>query len=152
MTLRILPPFVTSRSPLSAVPAWKTSAPACSASSIPSIGDPDVVAGRVVAGREDDGDRGIIRDLEIDAGEIACRRCGERPEQVAVEAREQRLRLGIAETAVELEHARPVVGEHQPGEEDADEGNAASGELLEHGPVDRVQDLLDLRRAEAGHR
>ena len=62
------------------------------------------------------------------------------------------MRLGIPETAVELEHPWPVVGEHQPGEEDADEGNAARGELLEDRAMDCVQDLLDLRRTEAGHR
>ncbi len=33
-------PFVTTRSPYSAVPAWKTSTPAASASSMPSIGEP----------------------------------------------------------------------------------------------------------------
>ena len=41
------------------------------------------------------------------------------------------LRLGIAEPAVELEHPRPVGGEHQPGVEAADERRAALGQLLD---------------------
>ena len=76
---------------------------------------------------------------------------GERLEEVALEARQDRLRLRVAETAVELEHARSVLGEHQAGVEEAGERRAALRELCEHGTVDRVDELVDLspRRAAA---
>ena len=49
----------------------------------------------------------------------------ERRGEVALEARHDHLRLRVAEAAVELEHARAVGGQHQAGEEDADERRAA---------------------------
>ena len=55
------------------------------------------------------------------ARELTGRRSGERGEQIAVEEREHRLRLGVAESAVELEHARAVLREHQAREEKPDE-------------------------------
>ena len=52
--------------------------------------------------------------------------------EVAVEQRQHRLRLGIAEAAVELEQPRAVGGEHQPGVEHADVRRAGGGEVVEH--------------------
>ena len=56
---------------------------------------------------------------QVDAFELAGRCRRERAEQVAFDPRQDRLRLRVAEAAVELEHARAVVGEHQPGVEQA---------------------------------
>ena len=151
VTPRIRPPFVTSRSPCSAVPAWKTRAPAASARSRPVIGVPCPRAG--VSGRsDDDGDRGAGLVRECDARQLADCGRGERLGEVAIEQREHRLRLRVAEAAVELEDARPVLRQHEPGVEETDEGAAASGELLEHRTVDRVDELTDLGLAEPGHR
>src|SRR4029077_19062982 len=72
----------------------------------------NVAAGRVCAGRKDDGDRGGVRDLEVDAGEVAGRCAHERSEEIAVDTRQERLRLGIPEPAVELEYTWAVVREH----------------------------------------
>src|SRR3972149_6582980 len=51
---------------------------------------------------------------------VAGRRGREEIEQVALEPRHDRLRLRIAEAAVELEDARPARGQHQAGIEGAD--------------------------------
>ena len=53
------------------------------------------------------------------AAEIAARGRGEQREQIGLEQRENRLRLRIAEAAVELEHPRAVRGEHEPRVEQA---------------------------------
>ena len=71
-------------------------------------------------------------------------------QQIALEARQERLRLGIAETAVELDHAQPVLRPHQPRVEEALERRAAARELAEHRQVDGLDDLLGLARR--GHR
>ena len=63
-------------------------------------------------------------------------------EQVAFDARHQHLRLRVAEPRVELEHLRAVRGHHQPGEEAADERRAAAGELVDHGLVDPLDELV----------
>ena len=54
---------------------------------------------------------------------VRCAR--ERAEQVAFDPRQDRLRLRVAEAAVELEHARAIVGEHQAGVEQARERRAS---------------------------
>src|SRR5438046_2590796 len=61
---------------------------------------------------------------------------------------EDRLRLRIAEAAVELEHLGPVVGEHEPGVERPDERSAAARELGQDGAVHGVDDLVGVD----GHR
>ena len=119
--------------------------PSASASSMPVDRRARVARGRVVARREHDGDRGLVGGRER-------RRPRGRPPRPPRARRggrprargQDRLRLRVAEAAVELEHARPVVGQHQPGEEDADERRAAPRELLEHRPVDRLDELGDL--------
>ncbi len=68
----------------------------------------------------------------------------ERAQQVALDERQDRLRLRIAETAVVLEHARPVGREHEAGEEGADERRATQCELVQH--------RLDARLEQAGER
>ncbi len=69
-----------------------------------------------------------------------------------LEPRQQRLGLRIAEAAVELEHARPVRGQHQPGEERADEGRPPPLELGEHRPADRLHEPGHLVVGEPRHR
>ena len=119
VTARIRPPFVTSRSPCRAVPAWNTSAPA----DLGLLDARDLAAAiavrRIVARREHDRHRGRRRDRKRVTGEIASRRRGEHGQEIRLEQRQQRLRLGIAEPAVELEHPRPVRGQHQAGVEQA---------------------------------
>src|SRR3972149_11560327 len=82
--------------------------------------DPDLARLRVAPRGEDDrpGARGRDRDLE--AREVAGRRGREELEQVALEPRHDRLRLRVAEAAVELEHGAPARGQHQAGIEGAD--------------------------------
>ena len=47
---------------------------------------------------------------------------------------------------------RAVVGQHQPRVEEALEGGAAGGQLAEHRPVDRLDELLRLPRRPGRHR
>src|SRR6185436_15284292 len=112
----------------------------------------DIVAGGIFPAREHDGDGGSVRNCEVGARQIARRRGGEDLEKVSFEARQERLRLGIAEPTVELEHPWPIGRDHEPCEEDADKRRATLGELGEHRSVDRVEQLLDLCRAEPGDR
>ena len=111
-----------------------------------------VTALGIVGGRDHDGHRRARRSFQRDAGEIACRRSGERPEQVTVDERKDRLRLGISEAAVVLEHFRPVGGHHQPGEEQPGERCSASSKLLENGCADALDELVELIRSEVAVR
>src|SRR5438105_2795253 len=103
---------------------------------------PRVALRGIARSGEDDGDGGLVRSVQRPSAEVALSRGGEHAEQVVLEQRDDRLRLGIAEAAVELQHPRPVVGEHQAGVEDADERRPALRELVEHRPVDALDDLL----------
>ena len=119
------------------------------------FGDPvdrgaDVVARGILPASEHDGDGGSVCDRDVGARQIARGRGGDDLEKVSLEARQERLRLGIAEPAVELEHPWPVGRDHEPCEEDADKRRATLGELGEHRAVDRVEQLLDLCRADPG--
>ena len=62
---------------------------------------------RVPLRRQNHGDRSAPRRVELNTGDIAARRRGERFEEIAVEQRDDGLRLGIAEPAVELETRAP---------------------------------------------
>ena len=103
-----------------------------------------VAALRIVGRGDDDGDGRLVAHCDAGSGEVAVGGRSQNREQVAVEPRHQNLGLGVAEARVELEHARAVLGEHQPGEEAADERRAPPGELSEHG-LDRP-----VRRERAG--
>ena len=138
------PPLVTSRPPSSAVPAWKTSAPLASASLDALDRRPAVTRRRVVARGQHDGDRRSLDTSERDSRQRPLGRAGEYGEEVAVDERHDRLRLRVAEAAVVLEHAGPLVREHQPGEQRPDERRSPARELRKDrpdGPVD------DRRRA-----
>ena len=95
----------------------------------------------VAVGGEDDrhGCAGSVAQLR--ATEIPARGSGERLEQVALEQREDRLGLGIAEPAVELEHLRAFGGQHEPGVEQPDERRATALELREDGSVNARHEL-----------
>src|SRR4051794_17349559 len=86
-----------------------------------------VAALRVFAAREDDGDGGALRELR--RGQVA----GEQRQQVGVEPRQHRLRLGIAEAAVELDHLDPGLGADEAGVEAPLERRAALRELAQPG-------------------
>ena len=109
VTSRMRPPFVTSAAVASAVPAWKTSAPAASASVDARRSACRCRRARVVAGREHDRDRRRVRTPRARRRASSPRAAAaSAAEQVALEPRQDRLRLGIAEAAVELEHPRAV--------------------------------------------
>ena len=61
------------------------------------------------------------------------------------QARQDRLRLGIAQADVELEQPRPLRGQHQPGVEEAAQGCPARGHQCQHRPVHRVEDGQRIR-------
>ena len=130
VTLSTRPPALGPLPSRRAVPAWKTSAPSASASSMPRISTPDSARVRVAARGEHDGHRARPATRSTSApSEIAGRRRGEGLEQVALETRQDDLGLGVAEAAVELEHPRPVLRQHQAGVEEPDEGRPPPREL-----------------------
>ena len=61
------------------------------------------------------------RPLDPRPGHVAARRRRRALEEIAVEQRDDRLRLRVTEAAVELEHPRTVVGQHQTRVEQPDE-------------------------------
>ena len=93
----------------------------------------------IAAGGEHDAHRPALVPLGVVARQAAGdRRALQQVEQVRAQARQHGLRLGVAEAHVELEHARPVGGEHQPGVQAAVEGRAAVAQLVDHRLVDRA--------------
>src|SRR4029079_13119928 len=112
---------------------------------------PAVAPLRVGAAGKHDRDGGFVAERDV-AGQLPGRRAEEQRQEVAVYPRQDRLRLGIAEPAVELEHPRAVFRQHQAGVQQAGEGRIATSELREDRPVDRLKQFLDLRLAQPGHR
>ena len=129
VTFRTRPPALTRRPSRTAVPAWKTSAPPASASSMPPICDPGSGASGYPAGGEHDAHGRLGPGRELHSAERSPGRAREGAEEVALEPREDRLSLGVAEAAIELEHARPVAGQHEACVEQPDERRAAGREL-----------------------
>jgi hypothetical protein len=91
---------------------------------------------------ENDGHRRLRAGGELDPVQRPGGGRGQRLEQVSLEAREDRLGLRVAEAAVELENAWPVVRQHQAGVEKALERCASCCELFENGAVDRLHELV----------
>src|SRR5919201_1818336 len=83
-----------------------------------------VAAGGVVGAGEDDRHGGLPCGRELGVGEVAAGGRLERREEVALDQWNDDLRLRIAETTVEFEHARPVFGEHETRIKAADERRA----------------------------
>src|ERR671935_394294 len=102
----------------------------------------------IVAGGEHHRDCRPLAGANV-RSKLSDRSAPQRPEQIAVDAGQDRLRLRVAEAAVELQHPRPVLREHQPGVEQSGEWRAPPCELHEHGPVHCLEQLLHLRRADA---
>ena len=88
---------------------------------------------RIAAGDHHDADRGAGVPLDGAVGEGAVHARPERGQERGGEAREDRLRLGIAEAAVELKDLGAVLGEHEAGVEDAVVGRPAARELVHDG-------------------
>ena len=131
------------------VPAWKTSAPVAAASSSPSIASPRSRGVRVAGGRQHDAPTvgaGQGRQAAVGEagsahrrGEVAARGGQqERPERDR-QARQDRLRLRVAEPGVALEEDGPVVGQHQAGVEGATERRPAPGQLGQDRPVEGLE-------------
>ena len=97
-------------------------------------------------GAVDRAQRSLHQAAVADRGAEQCR--GE----LAVEQRQEDLRLGVAEAGVELEDHRAVVGEHQAGVQHP----AIRGPVARHPPRDRLEDLghraLERVAAEPRHR
>ena len=72
-------------------------------------------------------------------------------DQVALQEGQDRLRLGVAEAGVELDHLRPFGGEHEPGVEEAAKGAPLGGQAGHRRADDAGHDLVQQRRGdEAG--
>ena len=84
---------------------------------------------------------------DLDAGCVALRGSRQDLEEICVEQGHDRLRLGIAEAAVELENARAVRGQHESGVQQPDEGRATRRELGENGGVHRFDETPCLERS-----
>jgi len=93
---------------------------------------------RVLRARKHDRHGGVAAFPERVHRTSVRRRC-EGVEEIPLEARQERLRLGVAESRVELEHVDAVVGQHQAGEETADERRPTACELDD----DRLMDAGD---------
>jgi hypothetical protein len=107
---------------------------------------------RVLTRGHDDCDGSTVRRGELDAGELAARGGRQRAEEVPFQPRHDRLRLRVTEAAVELEHLRPGLRQHQPGEEHSREGRSSPRELLDHRAVHLLDQLGHLVRPHARHR
>jgi len=106
---------------------------------------PDAVAEYARSARDDDGHRRTIGDLGS-VREVA----GEQRREVTLEPRQERLRLGIPKTAVELDDAEPVLRVHEPGVEEALERSAAVCKFGQHRQVHRFEDLVGIAVGDVG--
>jgi hypothetical protein len=97
-----------------------------------------LVFARVAAGGHDHADRGPRIDVQLHPVEGAVDAGLEYVHQVAVQTHEQRLALGVAEAAVELEHVDPVAVDHQTGIEHARVGPPVRGHAAHRGQHDLV--------------
>src|SRR5439155_14637696 len=79
----------------------------------------------IALGGENDGDRGGVGHTQLDLAQVSGGGRCECLDEVALDAREDHLGLGVAEAAVELEYPWPVGGEHEPCVEAADERRAS---------------------------
>ena len=96
---------------------------------------------RIVFRGDDHADGGAIDRAQrsLHQGAVADRGAEQCRGELAVEQRQENLRLGVAEAGVELEDHRAFVGEHQAGVQHA----AIRGPVARHPPRDRLEDLGD---------
>ena len=85
-------------------------------------------------------------------GQAILRRCQQQRRQRDRQARQDGLRLRVAEAGVELEQAGAAGGQHQPREERALERAAAPGELGQDRAMDGAHDGRHLRVGQLGRR
>ena len=100
--------------------------------------------GRVLLGRHHHRDRsaGLPRQ-RLDVGQLAGRRRVQEPAERSLEQRQQRLRLGVAEAAVELDHPDAARRERQAGVQQSAERRTAAAQLVDGRLEDLLGDLLD---------
>ena len=106
---------------------------------------------RVAGCGEDDGDGALLVPGDGHIAERAVHAGESDVDQVGVEKRQQHLRLGVAEAAVELQQARAGGGEHEPGVEHAairaSLGGHGIDRRLEHGAHELVDELWRAARS-----
>jgi len=100
----------------------------------------------IAGARQHDAGGGLLAERQAADVEVAGRSGPEERQQVVLQAHEDHLRLGIAEPGVELEHARPLRGQHQAGVEHAGERPP----LGRHPGDSGLHDALDDRRGGLG--
>ena len=158
------PTIVTTRPPLDSqppparrVPAWKQSRSPSSAAARRLDALDGAAANRVVGvalGGDHHAQRCAVAQPErsVEAATVPGGDAEQGLGQVAVEQRQQDLRLGVAEAGVELEDHRSGIGQHQPGVQHA----AVRGPVARHAPGDRLEDgsvaSSSWRRPNHGHR
>ena len=104
---------------------------------------PLLVVARVALRGQHHARRRAVRHLDVEVGHAAPRHRLEQGERVRGQEREQDLGLGVAEAAVELDHARrPVRVDHQADVEDAAVRDPVRPHAVEHGPDDLGLDPL----------
>ena len=132
-----------------AVPAWVTSTSSGTRSS-PLITIAARGRGGVAGARQHDGDRPAgATTVELGDRAPASRPAHAREqqlEQVRAQPRQQRLRLGVAEAHVELDHPRAVGGQHQAGVEDAVKRRPARAHPVDDRLVDAPRQLAPAAR------
>ena len=127
VTARTRPPSVTNLpSSPRRVPAWNTAAPgSAAASSTPVIGRPFAIAARIARRKPPPRWPPRRRASALAASSQSPLQARLQDiEQVALQQRQDHLRLGVAKAAVELQHPRPVGRQHQAGVEHAGIGDA----------------------------
>ena len=112
-----------------AVPAWKTSAPGRPRRRGPRSGRPARGAAGIAGRGEHHRHAGLVgrraRGAVLERARPPPRPAA--PSRSLVQAGQHGLGLGVAEARVELEHARAVGGQHEPGVEHAPEGASPGG-------------------------
>ncbi len=123
---------MTSSSPSSDVPAWKTRTLSPSAWSTPEIDVAAARAGRVLLGGDHDRDRRTVLPGQL---VVVAELAGGRGEQQAAERglqhRQQCLGFRVAEPAVELDHAQTARRERETGVQEAAERRTAAAHLVD---------------------
>ena len=144
LTASTRPPAVTSSSSSSAVPAWKTRTASTSACSMPRDRVALARAGRVLLRGDHDRDRGGVPPAQRPVvGQLAGRGGVQEATERGLQQRQQRLRLRVAEAAVELDHPDTARRQRETGVQQAAERRTAVAQLVD-GRLEHV--LGDLRR------
>jgi hypothetical protein len=106
----------------------------------------------IAPARQDHGDRRLVGDFGAGRADISRGRCRECLQEVTFDPRQDRLCLGVAEAAIELEHLRPLLRQHQPGVQESYERDAASRKLGEHRKMHGREQVVGVLGTQLGHR